>query len=175
MWKRSAAALFCAALIAVGVWAQAQRQGLPPGPMQEKARGACLACHDARIILQQHMTRAQWAKDMDKMIRWGAPVASEDREAMIDYFAQNFGPAARLETPPKLAEAPGVKKVRAACLGCHDAGVIVEQRLDRRGWTASMNRMVRWGARIRGGDREALLNYLTANYAPPAKGSADRK
>jgi hypothetical protein len=29
---------------------------------------------------------------VDKMIRWGAVVDPSDRDALIDYFAKNFGP-----------------------------------------------------------------------------------
>ena len=168
MWKRNVAiGLIAVSLFTVALWAQ--RLGLPPGPMQEKARVACLGCHDARIILQQHLTRAGWTKNVDKMIRWGTPVAPEDRDALIDYLTQNFGPAASPE-PPKLADGPGVEKVRAACLACHDAGPIVEQRLDRRGWTRVMERQVRWGAVVRAEDRDTILDYLVAHYGPgPSK------
>jgi len=83
--------------------------------MQEKARTACLACHEGRIVVQQHLSRRGWTKSVDKMIRWGAQVAPEDREALIDYLIQNFGPEeprAKLE----LAGGGGAKVARAACL-----------------------------------------------------------
>jgi hypothetical protein len=172
MWKASAAVLVGVGLCAAVAWGQ--RQALPPGPMQEKARVACLPCHDARIIVQQKMDRKQWAKNMDKMIRWGAPVEPADREALIDYFAGHFGP----EEPPAsaaLAKAPGVERARAACLGCHDAGVIVAQRLDRRGWDAVLARQIRWGARVQAAERQALLDYLVANYGPPARPPAKKQ
>jgi hypothetical protein len=173
MWKRSVIALACAAAAAGALWAQ--NAALPPGRMQAKAVTVCLPCHDARIIVQQRMTRAQWAKNMDKMIRWGAPVEPADREGLIDYFARHFPATESSASEPKLKEAPGVEKVRAACLGCHDAGVIVEQRLDRRSWNATVSRQVRWGASVPAADREALLNYLTANYGPPHKAQPAKK
>ena len=97
---------------ALAVWAQAP--DLPPGPLQQKARTACLECHDAGIIVQQRLSRAAWAKEVDKMTRWGALVASEDREAFIDYFASNFGvdkPAAAPDygLPPKHESKPRPK------------------------------------------------------------------
>jgi hypothetical protein len=167
MWKRSAVLLACAAAAAGAVWAQ--NSALPPGRIQGKATAVCLPCHDARIIVQQRMTRAQWAKNMDKMIRWGAPVEPGDREGLIDYFAKHFSAAENPANGAKLAEAPGVEEVRAACLGCHDAGVIVGQQFDRRAWNATISRQIRWGAAVRPADREALLNYLATNYGPPAK------
>jgi hypothetical protein len=72
----------------LALWAQAP--DLPPGPLQAKARTACMECHDAGIILQQRLSRAAWTKEVDKMRGWGALVAPEDREAFIDYLASNF-------------------------------------------------------------------------------------
>lgn len=164
MWKRNAIAVLGITLVAGAAWAQ--RPGLPPGPMQEKARTACLACHDARIIVQQQLDRKAWTRNVDKMLRWGTVVAAEDREALIDYLAANFPPRAEAGAPPKLAEGTGVEEVRAACLGCHDASVIVERKLDRRGWTSVLDRQIRWGAKVRTEDREALLHYLQTHYGP---------
>lgn len=151
----------------------AQTRGLPPGPMQEKARTACLPCHDARIIVQQRLDRRGWTKDIDKMVRWGAPVAAEDREALISYFAQHFGPGeAQAPAPATLPQGTGAAEVRGACLSCHDADLFAREQLDRRGWARTMDRMIRWGAVIRPEDREPILNYLAANYGPPAKAGA---
>ena len=83
-------------LVALTLAVLAQAPDLPPGPLQAKARTACLECHDAGIIVQQRLSRAAWTKEVDKMTRWGALVAPEDREAFIDYFAANFG----VDKPP---------------------------------------------------------------------------
>jgi hypothetical protein len=80
--------------VTLAVWAQAP--DLPSGPLQARARTACLECHDAGIIVQQRLSRAAWTKEVDKMRGWGALVAPEDREAFIDYFAANFG----VDKPP---------------------------------------------------------------------------
>ena len=152
----------CGCALAGTAWAQ--RQALPPGPMQERARELCLACHDARIILQQRLDQRAWTKVIDKMIRWGTPVAPEEREALIDYFAQHFGLRELHAGRAVLAEAPGAEKVREACLSCHDAGVIVEQKLDRRGWARVVERQIRWGAAVRPEDHELIINYLAKNY-----------
>lgn len=157
------------------VSAQAPTSGLPPGPMQEKARVACLGCHTAAIIVQQQLDRRVWTKEMDKMIRWGAPVAAENREALIDYFAQQFGPRPEAPVETRLPPGAGADKVRAACLGCHDAGVIAQQQLDRRGWATVVNMMSRWGAPVRAADREAILNYLARHFAPLATATKKEK
>src|SRR5579863_8967998 len=65
---------------------------LPAGPMQAKATTACLECHEARIILQQRLSKAAWTKEVDKMTKWGAIVDPADRDALIDYLSSNFSP-----------------------------------------------------------------------------------
>jgi hypothetical protein len=63
---------------------------LPPGPMRSKATTTCLECHEARIILQQRLSKAAWAKEVDKMTKWGAVVDPADRDGLIDYLSSNF-------------------------------------------------------------------------------------
>src|SRR5579864_5666932 len=64
---------------------------LPAGAMQQKATTACLECHEARIIVQQRLSKAVWTKEVDKMVKWGAVVDADDRDALIDYLSGNFG------------------------------------------------------------------------------------
>lgn len=63
---------------------------LPEGPMQAKAVTACTECHEARIIVQQRLSKAAWTKEVDKMTKWGAVVEPQDRDALIDYLSGNF-------------------------------------------------------------------------------------
>jgi hypothetical protein len=65
---------------------------LPSGSMQTKATAACTECHEARIILQQRLSKAAWTKEVDKMAKWGALVDPADRDALIDYLSTNFSP-----------------------------------------------------------------------------------
>src|ERR1700683_68187 len=96
--------IFCAAtfaliLIALSVASQAQKPAaasltadLPAGSMQAKATTSCLECHEARIILQQRLSKAAWTKEVDKRTKWGALVDPADRDALIDYLSANFSP-----------------------------------------------------------------------------------
>ena len=63
---------------------------LPEGSMQAKAVTACTECHEARIIVQQRLNKAAWTKEVDKMMKWGAVVEPQDRDALIDYLSGNF-------------------------------------------------------------------------------------
>lgn len=65
---------------------------LPPGPMKDLADTACLTCHAADVVAQQHLTEKQWASVIVKMSGWGSPVPEKDREALAAYLVANFGP-----------------------------------------------------------------------------------
>ena len=95
--------VFSAVLVAVAsappFWAQSAvppspkaTEDLPAGPIQAKATTACLECHEARIIVQQRLSKAAWTKEVDKMTKWGALVDPSDRDALIDYLSTNFAP-----------------------------------------------------------------------------------
>ena len=65
-----------------------------------------------------------------------------------------------------LPEGPGAAVVKTRCVICHDADLIVSQRLSRPAWTREIDKMVRWGAQVPDADRETLLAYLSAHFAP---------
>jgi hypothetical protein len=80
---------------------------LPAGPMQAKATTACTECHEARIILQQRLSKAAWTKEVDKMIKWGAVVDAADRDGLIDYLSTNFSADKPAYEPPRSAPIKG--------------------------------------------------------------------
>jgi mono/diheme cytochrome c family protein len=67
------------------------------------------------------------------------------------------------------AIARGRKEEARACVPCHSLRLVHSQRLSRAAWSRELDKMAGWGTVI--GDREALLEYLAANYgddkAPP--------
>ena len=93
-------------------------EDLPPGPMQAKATASCLECHEARIILQQRLSKAAWTKEVDKMVKWGAVVDANDHDALIDYLSTNFSPDRPPYEPPRTsvdqvsAKNAGTKKAK---------------------------------------------------------------
>jgi len=108
----SFAAVAFIALAAMSLWAFSQQanpaEDMPPGPMQAKATTACLECHEARIILQQRLSKSAWIKEVDKMVKWGAVVDANDRDALIDYLSANFSPdQAPYEAPRSTEKVPG--------------------------------------------------------------------
>jgi hypothetical protein len=83
---------------------------LPAGAMQAKATATCLECHEARIILQQRLSKAAWTKEVDKMTKWGAVVDPADRDGLIDYLSTNFSPDKPAYGPPRTARRSGPAK-----------------------------------------------------------------
>jgi hypothetical protein len=99
----SAITLAVIVVVVLSPWAFSQKPAadLPPGAMRAKATTSCLECHEARIILQQRLSKATWTKEVDKMVKWGAVVDASDRDALIDYLSANFGPDQPAYEPPR--------------------------------------------------------------------------
>ena len=57
-------------------------------------------------------------------------------------------------------------KARTACAECHDAGIILQQRLSKDAWGKEVDKMVRWGTVLDPKDRDALIDYLSTNFPP---------
>jgi ubiquinol-cytochrome c reductase cytochrome c subunit len=69
---------------------QSASAALPPGAGRETAERVCLACHDTALINQQRMDRGRWRNEVEKMIRWGAPVPPDQKDALIEYLYSQF-------------------------------------------------------------------------------------
>ncbi len=66
------------------------------------------------------------------------------------------------EFPP----GPGKAVADQACLQCHSASMVLQQRLTEKQWTASLEKMIRWGAAVSADRKDELLAYLVANFGP---------
>ncbi len=64
----------------------------PPGSGKAVADQGCLLCHSASMVVQQRLTDKQWARELDKMIGWGAAVPTDRRDELLAYLIANFGP-----------------------------------------------------------------------------------
>jgi mono/diheme cytochrome c family protein len=69
-------------------------------------------------------------------------------------------PSAGLALPVTI----GVEIVESTCLRCHEADLILSQRLSQAGWDREIAKMERWGAMLAAGERPALLAYLTREF-----------
>jgi cytochrome c oxidase cbb3-type subunit III len=56
----------------------------------------------------------------------------------------------------------------ARCSVCHTPDLIMQQRLSRERWEATVEKMKHWGAEISNDEGELLVRYLSARYHPGA-------
>ena len=67
---------------------------------------------------------------------------------------------------PQLPAGPAQEKVQTACTECHDSHIIMQQRLSNKAWTKEVDKMIKWGALVDPKDRDAFIDYLSANFSP---------
>ena len=152
-----------AAILIVLACTTATAQQLPAGAGLDVLNKRCVSCHDADIISSQKLSLTGWTRSVDKMVRWGATITPEERDVLHKYLADHFGPQ------PMAAHAStdaGAATYRRACLSCHDADIIEQQKLTPAGWTRTVEKMMRWGATVADADKQPLVGYLAARYGP---------
>ena len=66
------------------------------------------------------------------------------------------------ELPP----GKGKAETEAACYACHASDLLAQQRLTEKQWTASVEKMIRWGANVPEKDKEVVVRYLARNFGP---------
>jgi hypothetical protein len=69
-------------------------------------------------------------------------------------------------SPDDLPPGAMQQKARTACTTCHDAHIVVQQRLSEAVWGKEVDKMIKWGAILDPSDRDALVNYFSTNFAP---------
>jgi mono/diheme cytochrome c family protein len=166
------AAVAAGAVLVLGMAAKseralsAQEATLPVGPGVEIAESNCLSCHGPELIVQQKLPRQKWQGEVEKMQRWGAEVAGDQKSALIDYLTSHFGDHATIaaRAPGGLPDGEGVEIAKESCLSCHGPELISQQRLTSNQWTAEVEKMVRWGAEIPSDQKQSLINYLAKSF-----------
>jgi hypothetical protein len=66
------------------------------------------------------------------------------------------------ELPP----GPGKAAVESSCYACHSADLLAQQRLTEKQWTASVEKMMRWGADVSPQSKPVIIEYLSRHYGP---------
>jgi len=140
-------------------------------PGADVLKQRCVSCHESDIITSQKLSLTGWTRSVDKMVRWGAVITPAERDVLQPYLAANFGPKpaashATSEAGAALALSAVEGSYQRACLTCHDADIIEQQKLSSIGWTRSVEKMMRWGATVSADEKEPLVNYLASRYGP---------
>jgi hypothetical protein len=95
---RTKLALFAVAASAVAALA-ADQATLDAGKKAEQA--SCVPCHSLRIVHSQRLARAAWDRELTKMAGWGWTAKPEERTAILEYLAANFGDDKPAAAPEK--------------------------------------------------------------------------
>ncbi|MEP7338044.1 MAG: hypothetical protein ABI977_09900 [Acidobacteriota bacterium] len=173
--------IVCALALVTGIawyWPSAARAGvfafgqdLPEGKGVELARDKCVTCHEADLIVAQRLSKPGWTREVEKMMRWGAKATDAEKAILIEYFAAHFGPRKASAAVATANVERGKQIFDNKCLLCHEADLVVAQRLARPGWTREVDKMVRWGAKVTDAEKEPLVDYLLQNYGPRPAGA----
>lgn len=163
---RASVAAVCVLALTAAVRLAAQSPGaLPADGGSEIVRAKCLGCHEADLIVQQRLARPGWVRELDKMERWGAVLTAAEKNTAADYLAKHFAPVRNSDAVGTAAVLDaGKASIDQRCLGCHQADLIEQQRLDRAGWGRELDKMVRWGATVPAGERDAMVSYLSTRF-----------
>ena len=138
-------------------------QQLPAGSGADVLKSRCVICHESDIITSQKLSTTGWTNSVNKMVRWGSQISQEERDVLIPYLAMHFAPK------PVVSHAnteAGAAVYKRACLACHEADIIEQQKLTKTGWTRSVEKMMRWGASVAEADKEPLVEYLASRFPP---------
>lgn len=66
--------------------------------------------------------------------------------------------------PQDLPNGKGVELARDKCVTCHEADLIIAQRLSKQGWTREVEKMIRWGAVVSDAEKETLVEYFSTHF-----------
>jgi mono/diheme cytochrome c family protein len=48
----------------------------------------CQTCHDLRLVEQQRLNAEGWARELDKMIGWGAALTDSEKETLVEHLVR---------------------------------------------------------------------------------------
>ncbi|HEX8171253.1 MAG TPA: hypothetical protein VF824_11995 [Thermoanaerobaculia bacterium] len=66
----------------------------------------------------------------------------------------------------QLPNAKGRAETEAACYACHSADLLAQQRLTEKQWTATVDKMIRWGATVPPDQKALIVGYLASHFGP---------
>jgi len=97
--------------------------------------------------------------------------------AMMSVVTGSFGTIAlRATAQDGSGDQEAMQLMVNRCGICHSTDLVTQQRLDRSRWTATVDKMIRWGAGLSPDERDSLVAYLVAQYhtdAPVGEKPAD--
>jgi hypothetical protein len=80
---------------------------IPDGPERTTLEGRCLICHTLDYVTTQRLTEGQWTNVVNKMKRWGSPVADDEVKPLAAWLATHWPTDLPERTSPRMAAPPG--------------------------------------------------------------------
>jgi competence ComEA-like helix-hairpin-helix protein len=84
------------AALSYGVLTAAAWGQLPDRPGRELTASVCGNCHSTDVLAAHRQSRDEWTQTIFKMIDLGATGTQEQFNTILQYVAENFGPAAAM-------------------------------------------------------------------------------
>jgi hypothetical protein len=63
-----------------------------------------------------------------------------------------------------LPKGKGKSVVESRCYTCHSADILLQQRLNEKQWTATVEKMTRWGAPVTDDEKPVVITYLVKHF-----------
>src|ERR1700751_2710951 len=73
--------------------AVASPTSLPPGKGKAIVQRTCVSCHALKVVTTKRATKEQWSAVINLMLSKGADLDDDEVDVIVDYLAENFGPA----------------------------------------------------------------------------------
>lgn len=94
------------------------------------------------------------------------------RDTLLAAALVGLGAAVALHAPPARAQPSPIPQTDGwelvlRCVICHSVEIAVQQRLGPRGWSDTLDRMIKYGAPIPPEDKAKLMTYLLRHYRDP--------
>jgi cytochrome c oxidase cbb3-type subunit 3 len=99
-------AILCA-LFSLSWWVMmpaAQEDGAPVDPLLARKAATliltrCAVCHTTDLIAQQRLPEERWTATVEKMIRWGAELSSDEVAVLLQFLTTRYHPGASDNLP----------------------------------------------------------------------------
>jgi competence protein ComEA len=154
------AAAFLGAFLALSAGAQS---GLPDDKGKDLVVKVCTGCHSATVFSGHEGSLEHWQSTIDLMIARGAKGSDAEFEQIAQYLARHFGYVPRSSDLP---DGPGKKLVETICGPCHGVELLSGRHGTPESWAATVNNMVRRGAKGSDAEFEQIIAYLSEHFGP---------
>lgn len=141
----------------------------PDGPVWEVIRKNCTACHGIDDYAFYSLDRDGWRKLIaDKHKPDGDGLTEADRNLLLDWLAQKFGPDTkpfpRTYIPPEIttffSDPEARRLMNRACTKCHGLERVENVRNSADGWRVTLVDMRERGAQLSDEELEQMVEWL---------------